>query len=166
MKNNKLILILIIFTLIFTACGDALEEPVKDSLAPNFEAKTLHGEDINLAALRGKPVMLNFWATWCAPCRLEMPAIQSRHDLYSDELVVLAINFDEPEELVQAFEIELGLTMDIVMDPAAKIQNLYQIRGYPTSIFIDSEGIIQNIHIGILTEPQLDQYLAVIGIGE
>ena len=164
MKNKKIVIILVLFAYILTACA-AQEEPVKGSLAPNFEAQTLHGEEVSLEALQGKPIMLNFWATWCAPCRLEMLAIQGKYDLYSGELEILAINFDEPKEIVEAFEIELELSFDIVMDPAAKIQNLYQVRGYPTSIFIDSKGIIQNIHIGILTQPQLDQYLSVIGIG-
>lgn len=162
-KNIWIISFLIVVGL--TACASQ-EAPVKGSLAPNFNAQTLHWEPTSLNEHIGKPVMLNFWATWCAPCRFEMPAIQERHERYSNELVILAINNNESEDLVIAYEVELGLSFDIVMDPGAIIQDLYQIRGYPTSVFINAEGIIQNIHIGLLTESQLDEYLAEIGIGE
>lgn len=106
--------------------------------------------------------MLNFWATWCAPCRFEMPAIQDRFD--NTDLQVLAINFDESEDLVQPFVQELELTFPILMDPGAEIQKLYQVRGYPTSVFIDEQGLVQVVHIGILDENQLDGYLQDLGL--
>lgn len=165
MNYKKIWIILFLIAVGLTSCASQ-EAPVKGSLAPNFNAQTLHWEPVSLSKHIGKPVMLNFWATWCPPCNLEMPAIQERHERYSDELVILAINNNEPEDLVIAYEVEMGLSLDIVMDPGEIIQELYQIRGYPTSIFIDAEGIIQNIHVGLLTESQLDEYLAEIGIGE
>lgn len=134
------------------------------SLAPDFTLASLDGGEIGLADLRGQVAVLNFWATWCAPCRLEMPALQSRAEKFHGRLRVLAINFDEPEEDVRAFVDELGLTFDVLLDPGAQVQSLYRIRGYPTSYFVDEEGVIRAIHIGLLTEGQLDGYLAELGL--
>lgn len=138
--------------------------PQVDSLAPNFSLKDLNGNVISLTDLRGKNVVLNFWATWCGPCRLEMPSLQARQQQHQEDLVVLAVNFDEPEEVVQAFKAELGLSFPIVLDPGAIVQDVYSIRAYPTTYFIDREGVIRNVRIGILTEETLDDYLAELGI--
>jgi len=132
--------------------------------APDFKLITLSGETIALEDLRGHPVLINFWATWCGPCRLEMPAFQERYVQYKPDLRVIAVNFDENKEDVQTFVNELELTFDILLDPGAEVQKLYQIRGYPTSFFIDADGIIQVQHIGLIVESQLDEYLAEIGL--
>jgi peroxiredoxin len=95
-----------------------------------------------------------------------MPAIQARFNQYSPDLVVLAVDNDESQEIVSPFVDELGLTFSILLDPGAAIQGLYQIRGYPSSYFVDANGIIQVVHIGIMTEGQLDGYLAEVGIGD
>lgn len=134
--------------------------------APNFELATLSGETIALEDLRGHPVLINFWATWCGPCRLEMPAFQTRFEQYAGDLQIVAVNFDEPQDEVQAFVDELDLTFDILLDPGAEVQQLYQIRAYPTSFFVDAEGVIQVQHIGLIVESQLDDYLTQIGLGQ
>ncbi len=138
--------------------------PLVGSQAPNFSLKGLDGNSIELADLRGKNVIINFWATWCGPCRIEMPHFQARHEKYPDDLVILAVNFDEPEKAVQAFVDELGLTFDIVLDPGAVVQTVYEIRAYPTTYFVDREGVIQKVRIGILTEDLLDEFLAELGL--
>ncbi|MDH3944797.1 MAG: TlpA family protein disulfide reductase, partial [Anaerolineae bacterium] len=81
------------------------------------------------------------------------------------EFTILALNFAEPEELVREFAQELGLSFPIFLDDNGVIQELYQVRGYPSSVFIDPDGIIRIIHIGIMTDGQLDGYLAEMGIG-
>jgi peroxiredoxin len=140
--------------------------PVQGGLAPDFTLQTVTGETVQLTDLRGQPVLINLWATWCAPCRLEMPAIQDRFERYQDEgMVVLAVNFDESAEQVEAFRDELGLTFDLLLDPGAEVQQLYLNRSYPASFFIDAEGVIQVHHLGVMTEGQLDQNLATIGLG-
>ena len=141
-----------------------LPVPSLDAPAPNFELLSLTGEAIQLEAYRGKPVLLNFWATWCAPCRLEMPAFQRRYAEHAGELAVIAVNNAEAPADVQAFVTEMGLTFDILLDPAAEIQRLYQVRGYPTSFLIDAAGVIRVQHIGLMTEKQLDGYLQEIGL--
>ena len=138
--------------------------PSLDAPAPGFELTSLTGESIQLADYGGKPILLNFWATWCAPCRLEMPAFQSRFDKYQGELAVVAVNNAESPEDVQAFVDELNLTFDILLDPEAEVQRLYLVRGYPTSVLIDANGIIRIQHIGLMTEDQLDSYLQELGV--
>ena len=138
--------------------------PVKGGLAPDFELISLSGEKIRLSDFRGKVVLINFWATWCVPCRLEMPAIQDRANSHPSDLVVLAVDYDESAQDVSDFVLELQLTFDPLLDPGAEVQQLYQVRGYPSSYFIDGEGVIKQLHIGIMTEGQLDSYLDDLGI--
>jgi peroxiredoxin len=127
--------------------------------APAFELAALSGANLSLAGLRGSPVILNFWATWCAPCRLEMPLFQQCIETSGGALRVVAVNAGENPDVVQAFVDELGLTLDVLLDPSAEVQRLYQVRGYPTTYLIDAEGTIRIHHLGVLTEAQLDAYL-------
>ncbi|NIM92500.1 MAG: redoxin domain-containing protein [Anaerolineales bacterium] len=148
--------------------GDVVQAepaPVLNAPAPDFTLTNLEGDEVSLSDFQGQPVLINFWATWCAPCRIEMPAIQDRFERFStDGLAVLAVDFDEPASDVQAFGDELGLTFDLLLDPGAEIQRLYLVQGYPTSFFVDREGIIRVHHIGVMTEGQLDGYLAEVGL--
>ena len=132
--------------------------------APDFELTDLSGNAVRLSELKGHPVLLNFWATWCGPCEVEMPAIQDRYEHNQSDLSVLAINFDEPEQDVRQYAGRLGLTFDILLDPGAKVQDLYRVRGYPTSFLVDAEGVIRVHHVGSMSEEQLDQYLQQVGI--
>ena len=140
--------------------------PEKGALAPDFALKNLDGEVVRLSDFRGQPVLVNLWATWCGPCRLEMPAFEERFQLHEEDgFVVLAVDFDEPAEDVAAFRDELGLTFELLLDPGAEVQQLYRNRTYPSSFFVDREGVIQIQHIGVMTEGQLDGYLAELGLG-
>ncbi|MEA1976694.1 MAG: redoxin domain-containing protein [Chloroflexota bacterium] len=140
--------------------------PVGGALAPDFTLVNLEGKNVSLSDFHGQPVLINLWATWCGPCRIEMPTIQSRFDEYRDEgFIVLAVNFDEPRENVQSFRDEFGLTFEMLLDPGAKVQKLYRTRSYPTSFFVDRNGVIQAQHIGVMTEGNLDGNLAQIGLG-
>jgi peroxiredoxin len=141
-------------------------DPSPGSLAPDFTLTTINGDSVSLNQYRGKTVLVNFWATWCGPCRIEMPAIQSRFEQFRDEgLVVLAVDFDESQEVVAAFRDEFDLTFELLLDPGAEVQRLYRNRSYPTSFFIDPQGVIQVQHIGVMTEGQLDNYLEQLGLG-
>lgn len=145
---------------------ESLPVPSLDAPAPDFELTSLSGEPIQLSDYRGQTVLLNFWATWCGPCRLEMPAFQNRADQFDGELAIVAVNNAEDPTNVQAFVDELGLSFDILLDPGADVQRLYQVRGYPTSFLIDPEGVIREQKIGLLTEEELDGYLGELGLGK
>jgi peroxiredoxin len=139
--------------------------PRQGALAPDFSLFNLEGEQITLSELRGHPVMINLWATWCAPCRIEMPHIQDRFERYAGEgFLVLAVDFDEPADIVADFRDELSLTFDVLLDPGAEVQELYRNRNYPSTFFVDENGVIQVQHIGLMTEDQLDENLAAIGL--
>ena len=138
--------------------------PIVDALAPDFELETVDGDLIRLSDLRGEVVALNFWATWCAPCRLEMPDLQARADAYGDRLSVLGVNFDETAEEVDAFRREVGVRFPLLLDPGGEVQRLYRVLGYPTTFFIDSEGVIRIQHLGLMSADQIDQYLEDMGL--
>ncbi len=140
-------------------------DPTPGSLAPEFSLTTVDGEVVSLSELRGKIALVNFWATWCGPCQIEMPAIQARFEQYKDDgFVVLAVNFDESQEAVEGFRNEFDLRFELLLDPGAEVQKLYRNRSYPTSFFIDAQGVVQILHIGVMTEGQLDSYLEQLGL--
>ena len=132
--------------------------------APTFELSDTAGGIIRLEDQRGKAVLINFWATWCAPCKVEMPALQRAFEDHHDRgFTILAVDFDEPAQDVQAFGEDLGLTFPLLLDPGGDVQNLYRVRGYPTSVFLDPSGVIRVYHIGVMSEGQLEGYLAELG---
>jgi peroxiredoxin len=131
--------------------------PVVGAPAPDFTLNDLASQPVTLSGLQGQVVLINFWATWCGPCRIEMPAIQRRYEALKDQgFTVLAVNLDEPITEVSAFVNEYGLTFPVLLDPGAKVNDLYRVRGYPTSFVVDREGFIKQLHIGSMTEAQLD----------
>lgn len=138
--------------------------PAVGHLAPDFTLESLGGESLHLSDLRGQPVILNFWATWCGPCRQEMPLFQKTYRQHRPDLNVLAVNLGEERGPVKAFVDEYGLTFQVLLDPEETLTDLYQVRGYPTTFFLDGEGRIQVVHIGSLDETQLAGYLPKIGI--
>jgi len=108
------------------------------SLAPGFTLDALNGQQVKFDDLRGYPIMINFWATWCGPCTSEMPLLQDRYDQYGSHLLILAINASEPRQDVLDYVNLEGLTFSILLDPDGSIQDLYNIHAYPTSFFIDA----------------------------
>ena len=135
------------------------------SPAPLFDLLRPEGASVRLADQLGQVVLLNFWATWCGPCRIEMPLIQEAYDTFKDRgFVALGVNFDEPAEAVTAFAQELQVTFPLLLDPGGEVQRQYLIRGYPTTVILDREGRIQVYHIGSLTKSQLDAYLKQVGL--
>jgi cytochrome c biogenesis protein CcmG, thiol:disulfide interchange protein DsbE len=119
--------------------------------APDFTLQTTTGETYTLSELKGKAVLVNLWATWCPPCRAEMPAIQNIYEEYKDQgLIVLAVNMtaqDNPLNIAP-FVTEYELTFPILLDETGEISAAYQLRSLPSSYFIDREGIISEVVIG------------------
>lgn len=129
--------------------------------ASDFSAATLSGQTIELNQYRGQVVMLNFWATWCPPCRAEMPTIQSVYEQHQDEgFVVLALNNSETPTQIQPFVQSLDLRFPVVLDVDGRLQRLFDITGYPTSIFVNPAGDIYAKHNGMISASQLEAYIA------
>jgi len=170
MKNLRYLLLISAILLLVAACKTSPNEGVREApkiggIAPRFTLEDTQGTQISLLDHRGKVVLINFWATWCPPCRQEMPGIQQQFEEFEGDLVVLAIDNDEPDSIVREFQEDLGLTFDILLDPAGHVNIQYQIRSYPTSLFVDENGMIQIVHIGLMTEGQLSKYLSQMGLG-
>jgi thiol-disulfide isomerase/thioredoxin len=136
------------------------------SLAPDFELDTTSGKTIQLSSLAGKPVLVNFWATWCGPCQVEMPLIQEYYEKFSPNLEVLAINDDESIGEIQPYVNKLGLSFPVLLDPGGIITDLYQVRGFPTTYFIDRDGFIKEVYVGIISKRVIEDHLKKIGVGE
>ncbi|MEZ4669231.1 MAG: TlpA disulfide reductase family protein [Anaerolineae bacterium] len=131
------------------------------SAVPDFSATTITGENVHLSDYHGQVVMLNFWATWCPPCRAEMPGIQAAYARYHDQgFNVLAINNGETLTQIQPFASALALQFPVLLDTDADLQQVFGIKGYPTSMFISPDGEIYRIHNGILSDQQLESYIA------
>lgn len=139
--------------------------PEVGAQAPDFELERIDGGTLHLSDLRGKPVLVNFWATWCAPCVLEMPNIQKYYEKYPGQFEVVAVNADESLRSVDKFVKDIGVTFPVVLDPGLKVQALYRPRGLPTSFLIDAEGRVRTQHIGLMSEKKLAEYLEQVGVG-
>ncbi|MYL48594.1 redoxin domain-containing protein [Halobacillus litoralis] len=118
--------------------------------APDFSLETLSGETVKLSDYRGKKIFLNYWATWCPPCRDEMPEMQDFHEKYGDEVVILAVNgtgTEKKKENITQFVKDGGYTFPILLDTELEINQTYQILSIPTTYFIGTDGIIQEPRI-------------------
>lgn len=133
--------------------------PSLDEPAPDFTLANLDGTSLSLDDLRGKNVLINFWATWCGPCRQEMPMIEAAYQAYAPDLVVLAVNIGEEPWRVKKFVHDLGLSFEVLMDEDNQVQSLYRVRAYPTTYLVDTQGVVRAQHIGLLSEAQLEKYL-------
>lgn len=127
--------------------------PEIDALAPEFELVNTQDDVIRLSDWRGQTVVLNFWATWCGPCALEMPILQSIFD--ARHAAVLAVNLGETPETIRAWQLEHGLTYELLADPQQQVAALYHLRGQPSTYVISPAGIIKAIFFGPVSEQAL-----------
>ena len=128
---------------------DETSAPEIGNLAPDFQLQTLAGQTFSLSGVRGKPVLLNFWATWCGPCRFEMPFLQEIYEDYSDEeLVLITVDIGESKSEVESFLQREELSLPTLLDSEAKVARQYKTAAIPTTFFIDKDGIIRGKQIG------------------
>ena len=110
--------------------------------APDFALETITGEPFKLSEQRGKPVFLNFWATWCGPCRVEMPDMEKLQQNMGDSILIVGIDIRESLSTVQNFLRDRGFTWTFVLDSNGAVAREYEVAAIPTSIFIDARGVI------------------------
>ncbi len=131
--------------------------------AIDFTLKDLQGNTVSLSDLKGKKVLLNFWATWCPPCKAEMPDIEKVYQEYKDDgLVVLAVDIGEKQDKVKEFVENNGYTYTVLLDTDQAVASKYNISAIPASYFIDPEGNVVKRHVGSMTERQIKDYLKMI----
>lgn len=125
--------------------------PREGFYAPDFTLETLTGNQVQLSSFRGKIVVINFWTTWCPPCRAETPALETSYKAYKDaDVMILGVNLTDQDSLndVQSFVQEFGLTYPILLDRDGAIGLLYQLNGLPTTFFINRQGVIRTVVVG------------------
>lgn len=146
--------ILIVSTLLIASQftqQQGVQKAIQGKAVGDFMLSNLSGESLNLSDFRGKYVLLNAWATWCPPCRAEMPDLNNFYNEHKDKgFEILAINAGETKETASAFANMLDLQFSILLDTDGKVLTGLGITGFPTSILIDPEGKVAMIHIGMI----------------
>jgi len=138
------------------------ETPIVGRQAPNFQLQSLDGASAgSLSSYRGRPVIVNFWATWCEPCKQEMPALQAETESQPD-LVVLGIDNVEAPTKVRPYVQQMGVHFPILLDEDGSTVERYQVTGLPTSFFVDRSGVLRSIYRGALTPETLHDGVAAI----
>jgi len=173
-KNNLFRIGLIVAVLligsgwIYASKEDSKSEPTRDLnegplagyMAPGFLLEDLTGQKVDLVSLRGRPVVLNFWATWCPPCRAEMPDFERASRRYAGQVAVLGIDQGEARGDVAAFGRTLGISYPLLIDEGSTASRAYDVHLLPTTFFIDADGVIQEVYSGILNEAILDDRIS------
>lgn len=127
-------------------------------VAPDFALPTLGGQTARLSDYRGQVVLVNLWATWCPPCRMEVPELVSAYNRYKGRgFTILAINQGEGRGEVQAFAGEHGMSFPVLLDLERAILSAYRTRGIPTSFLVDRQGVLRQVVVGALDEEQLSR---------
>lgn len=174
MKNKKnrliiraVVLVLLAAAILFAVYTNFTKEKsdvlqVGDD-APDFSLIDLDGEKHQLSAYKGQGVFLNFWGSWCAPCKKEMPAMGRQYQVYKDQGVqILAVNIAEPDLKVRNFAKQYGMVFPTLIDKTKTVMQRYNIKPLPTTILINPEGKIVKIITGEMTEDDIQGYLEQI----
>lgn len=129
--------------------------PTLGYVAPDFALADLSEQNVQLSDLRGKPTLINFWATWCPPCRTELPDIEDFYQRHGDQIHVLGVNWSEDRQLVADFLEKRGVTFPNLLDLQGKAFVAYRLTGVPSTFFIDEYGIIRGAWLGPLKSDEI-----------
>lgn len=143
------------------------EAPVVGHVAPDFTAVTAVGESVNLHQLfnegaAGQPVVLNFWASWCAPCRVEMPHFQNASRKFNGRAAILGVNQGESAAIVTNFGNEFGITYPLLVDEENEVNRLYTVNSLPTTVFIGADGVVREVLIGTISQAVLEERIETL----
>jgi peroxiredoxin len=146
------------------ARGETVTAPKTGFLAPDFTLATTDGDAIQLSALQGRPVVVNFWATWCPPCRAEMPELEALWQRFGQgSVMVLGVDQGESAVVVERFaREEVPTSFPLLLDESQEVGRLYQVHALPTTFFIDAQGRIQDVKVG----GPLDMATLLAGVGK
>ncbi len=150
----------------FIAAASFAASGLAGQAAPDFALKSASGENLRLSEYRGDVVMINFWATWCGPCRQEMPLLDQLHSRYSRVgFQLLGVNIDDDSRRALDMVAELGVTFPILFDAEKRVSQLYQVAAMPVTILVDREGTVRHVHHGYkpgYEEKYLEQIRALL----
>ena len=170
MGNWKIaVAVLLLLAVILGACGGG-DSPQSTgvnvgNVASDFALETIDGTEVSLSDYRGDVVLVNFWATWCPPCRAEIPDIEAAYQARQDDgFVVLGINAEEPRAAVAPFVQAIGMSYPVLLDEGGQVMKMYRAPGLPISLILDRDGVIRVRHVGFLTGEQLEDYLAELSL--
>ena len=126
--------------------------------APDFALQAMDGKTYRLSELAGRPVLINYWATWCIPCKAELPILEKLYQEYQQKgMVIISVNAIDQDstDKVQGIVDQFGMTFPVLLDQGGQFANLYQAIFFPTTVLVDASGVIREINLGDSTEPEL-----------
>lgn len=148
---------------VLAACGPPATEEGEVESAPAFDLASLAGPRVSLDSLRGRPAIIDFWATWCAPCVRQIPVLNALKDKRGDEVAVIGISVDvDGAEAVAPFAEEHGIEYTVLFGDEALAQD-FGARGFPTLFVLDADGAIREAHVGVASLDELEEALARAG---
>ena len=140
---------LLIGATLAAGAGAAIPAPVPSAMAPDFTLRSMSGPNLRLLEQRGQVVLVNFWATWCGPCRQEMPHLNRLYDKYkSSGFVLLGVNVDDDARKAAEVASKLGLRFPVLLDTDKKVSRVYDMSAMPATVLIDRDGKVRHIHRG------------------
>jgi thiol-disulfide isomerase/thioredoxin len=143
-------------------CAAAGPAPIVGRAAPDFKLGAIDGGEVSLSGLQGRPVVVNFFATWCVPCKKELPAFQALSKRYADRgLTFLLVDMQEDPDDVAVFLGDLGVSLPAVVDSSGEVGKTYRVRGLPSTFFVGRDGLIKQAQLG-----ELDDRLLETGISK
>lgn len=146
-----------------SAAGSIAAGPAIGSLAPDLSLVDLEGQPVSLAALRGRPVVLNYWASWCGPCRDEFPALKAAQEAHAGAgVAILGVLFKDDPGPAKDFIAKEGATWPTLADPDGTGAAAYRVVAPPTTFFIDADGVVRDLQVGGMTPEQIDAHLRTI----
>jgi cytochrome c biogenesis protein CcmG/thiol:disulfide interchange protein DsbE len=163
--RSRLLVLLSVLVLVTAACGTSGSTDARTGQpAPPLKGTALDGSAVDLASLRGKPVIVNFWASWCVPCREEFPLFAERLAALgpTDGLQVIGVLYKDQPDLAQQFLTEFGATWPTISDPDNAFAKAYRVAAPPQTYFIDKDGVLQAIQIGQVQPKDFDTQYAKI----
>ena len=156
------LLVLLVLVVGCSGPGEAVPQGINQGAqARDFSLESLDGSNVSLGDYEGSVVLVNLWATWCSPCRAEIPDLEAAYQEYEGEgFVILGVNIEEPKETVAPFVQEFEMSYPVLLDKNGELMKIYRAQGLPMSFIVDVDGVIQVRHMGYLTGDQLESYLA------
>lgn len=168
MKKNSYLSVLIIilflgtFTLVNFQQIEAAEVGTEvGKKAPNFSLKNMNNKEVTLRELEGKKVFINFWASWCPPCKAEMPDIQKLYENHGEDIKIIAVNLEEEKTKVEKYLNNEELDFTVLLDKNNKVAGQYLVRAIPTSYFLNEKGIIIEKNLGVLSYEKMKENLKI-----